>query len=190
MATRIRDRFDETPDDLLRVGAHRAPARRGRGWIGFAWAAFATIVLVAGGLFALTLLNPDLEIRVPGTGTAAPIEEPDAPPTDAEPAQPALDPEVAISVLNGTPAEGLATQVGDFLVAQGWGGAEQGIGSRATAASTDVETTQIFYSDPANEGAARMLVEHLGAGELRLSNDYPASPITVLIGADYAPSAG
>lgn len=190
MATRIRDRFDEVPDDLLRVGAHRAPRQRGRGWIGFAWAALATVVLIAGGLFALSLLNPDLEIRVPGTGTAAPTEGPAAPPAGEEGADPVLDPEVAITVLNGTGTPGLATVVGDALVAQGWNGAAQGVGSRANATADDVTTTQVFYSDPVHEGAARMLIEHLGVGELHLSNDYPASPVTVLIGADYeAPGA-
>lgn len=189
MTTRITDRFDEIPEELQRVGAHRAPAQRGRGWIGFAWAALATVVLVAGSLFALSFLNPDLEIRVPGVGTASPTDEPVAPPADEPQAEPTLNPEIAITVLNGTATDGLANDVGDALVEQGWGGAAQGIGSRAKAAADDVETTQIFYSDPANEGAARMLVETLGVGELRLSNDYPTSPITVLIGADYAAPA-
>lgn len=188
MATRIRDRFDEIPEDLLRVGAHRAPAQRGRGWIGFAWAVLATVVLIAAGLFGLSLLNPDLEIRIPGTGTstAAPGET-DAP---VEEAAPVLDPAVSISVLNGTATTGLATEVGDFLVSQGWEGAALGTGSRANAASNDVATTIVFYSDPVNEGAARMIVQNLGVGEIRLSNDYPASPITVLVGADYVPPAG
>ncbi|MCW4386144.1 LytR C-terminal domain-containing protein [Salinibacterium sp. SYSU T00001] len=189
MATRIRDRFDETPDEMLRIGAHRAPAQPGRGWIGFAWAALATVALVAIGLFALTLLNPDIQIRVPGVDTAAPTTAPTEAPTDEPQAEPSLNPELPITVLNGTPTAGLATQVGDALEAQGWAGAALGVGSRANAAADDVETTQIFYSDPANEGAARMLAEHLGVGELRLSNDYPASPLTVLIGADYEPPA-
>ena len=33
-------------DDLQRVGAHRAPKKRGGGWIGFGWAVLATGVLV------------------------------------------------------------------------------------------------------------------------------------------------
>jgi hypothetical protein len=190
MATRIRDRFDEIPDDLLRVGAHRAPARKGRGWIAVAWAALATVVLVAGGLFGLSLLNPDLEIKVPGVDTAAPTADPAAPPEDEAEAEPMLDPELPITVLNGTATAGLATQVGDALVAQGWEGAAQGVGSRANAGENDVEATQVFYNDPANEGAARMIIENLGIGQLRLSNNYPASPIVVLIGADYsAPAA-
>lgn len=189
MATRIRDRFDEIPEDLLRVGAHRAPAQRGRGWIGFAWAALATVVLVAVGLFGLTLLNPDLEIRIPGVDTADSSAEPGEAEAPVQEAEPTLDPAVPISVLNGTATTGVATQVGDFLVSQGWEGAALGAGSRANAAANDVESTLVFYSDPANEGAARMIVQHLGVGEIRLSNDYPASPITVLVGADYVPSA-
>lgn len=189
MATRIRDRFDEIPDDLYRVGAHRAPVPRGRGWVNFAWAALATVVLVAGGLFGLSLLNPELELSVPGGDTALPGQDADKPADDAA-AEPVLDPALPITVLNGTATSGLASEVGDELVAQGWEGAAQGVGSRANADADDVATTLVFYNDPANEGAARMLLEHLGVGELRLSNDYPASPIVVLVGADYAAPQG
>ena len=189
MATRVRDRFDEAPDSMLRVGAHRAPPQRGRGWIGFAWAALATVALVAAGLFGLSLLNPDLEINFPGTGTST--EEPgsgdDAP--AEEMAEPTLDPAVSISVLNGTATAGLATQVGDRLESLGWGGAALGAGSRANADADDVAATQVFYSDPVNEGAARKIVQDLGVGTIKLSNDYPAAPITVLIGSDYVPPA-
>lgn len=187
MATRIRDRFDDIPDDLPRVGAHRAPAEPARRWIAVAWAALATVLLVAGGLFALSLLNPDLDLRVPGSDSAAPD------PVDPAPEQPAveplLDPTVPITVLNGTATQGLASQVGDSLVAQGWEGASTDVGSRAQAAVNDVALTQVFYNDPVNEAAARMLIQHLGVGELRLSNDYPASPLVVLIGADYEAAA-
>jgi len=183
MATRIRDRFDDIPDDLPRVGAHRAPAEAARRWIAVAWAALATVVLVAGGLFALSLLNPDLDLR-PGGDSAAPGEPVDPAPEQPD-VQPMLDPAVPITVLNGTATGGLASQVGDALVAQGWEGASADVGSRANAAADDVERTQVFYNDPTNEAAARMLIQHLGVGELRLSNDYPAAPIVVLIGADY-----
>src|SRR5690606_22397198 len=116
-------------------------------------------------------------------------EEPSLAPTETEPpeAEPALDPEVAITVLNGTPMAGLATTVGDDLVAKGWGGAARGIGSRANASDRDIDDTVIYYSDPSLEGAARQLVLDLGVGEVRLSEDYPTSPITVVLGADYRP---
>jgi hypothetical protein len=189
MATRIHDRFDDISDDSPRVGAHRAPAQRGRGWIGFAWSALAVVVLVGAGLFGLSLLNPDLQIRIPGVADGGGTAEPDAP-AEPEQAEPVLDPTVSISVLNGTPTAGLATMAGDFLVEQGWDGAALGEGSRANAAASDVVTTTVFYSDPANEGAARKIIQDLGVGDVRLSNDYPAAPITVLLGADYAPPAG
>ncbi|TQL47050.1 LytR cell envelope-related transcriptional attenuator [Homoserinimonas aerilata] len=192
MATPIKDRYDDIPAELLRVGAHRAPAQRWRGWIGFGWAALATVVLVVGGVFGLSLLVPDLEIKIPGIDTA--VNDPgtadggdSAPAVEADPV---LDPTVAISVLNGTPTSGLATEVGDLLVSQGWEGAALGAGSRANAAADDVATTQVFYSDAAHEGAVRMIIQNLGIGEAVLSNDYPASPITVLLGADYVPPAG
>ena len=51
---RPRDRFDDVPADLARVGAHRAPARRGRGFVTFAWAALATGALVGAGVLGLS----------------------------------------------------------------------------------------------------------------------------------------
>lgn len=187
MANFPKDRFDEIPDDMQRVGAHRAPASRARGWIGFGWAALATVVLVTSGVFALSVLNEDFRLPF----FQAEEEEPSATPTvsEAPEAEPALDPEVAITVLNGTPMAGLATTVGDELVAKGWGGAALGKGSRANAADRDIDDTVVYYSDAALEGAARQLVIDLGVGEVRLSDDYPNSPITVVLGADYRPVA-
>ena len=62
MATKSTDRFDSVPDDLLRTGAHRSAPKRGRGWIAFAWAALATGVLVAAGLFGLAVIRGTIEL--------------------------------------------------------------------------------------------------------------------------------
>ena len=185
MANFPKDRFDEIPDGVKRVGAHRAPASRARGWIGLGWAALATVVLVVAGVFALSVLNDDFRLPF----FQAEEEEPTFAPTVSEEpeAEPVLDPAVAITVLNGTPMAGLATTVGDELVAKGWGGAALGVGSRANAADRDIDDTVIYYGDPALEGAARQLVIDIGEGEVRLSDDYPNSPITVVLGADYRP---
>ncbi len=190
MATHFpQDRFDGLPGDLERVGAHRAPARRGRGWIGFAWAALATGVLVAAGVVGLAVFTSSLAFDLPFTGTDAAASDPPA--ESASPtAEPQLDPAIPITVLNGTTTTGLANTVGDLLVGEGWEGAAIGVGSRSSAATQDVAATAVFYSDPANEAAARALVQSLGVGAVRLGNDYPNSPMTVVLGADYVPPAG
>ena len=205
------DRFDEIPDDLTRVGAHRSPARQGRGWIGFAWAALATGVLVLAGVVALAAFTDSINLELPFTASEAPADE--APTTEkpadpeatetAEPVDPLLDPAVSITVLNGTTTAGLAASAGDKLVAEGWCGAagpdtvaegpcadSTAVGSRDNAASNDVTATVVYYGDPANESAALALVASLGMGEAQLSEDYPESPITVLLGSDYLEIAG
>lgn len=205
------DRFDEIPDDLTRVGAHRAPARQGRGWIGFAWAALATGVLVLAGVVALAAFTDSINLELPFSASEEPVDE--APATEepadpeatetAAPVEPLLDPAVSITVLNGTSTAGLAASAGDSLVAEGWCGAaapdtvvegpcadSTAVGSRDNAASNEVTDTVVYYSDPANEGAALALVASLGIGEAQLSEDYPESPITVLLGSDYLELAG
>jgi hypothetical protein len=181
MATYQKDRFDSVPDDLLRTGAHRGPAKRGRGWIAFAWAALATALLVVIGLLGLAAVNGKLS-SLPFFAAAA---SPTPTATLTHTASPLLNGTIPITVLNGTPASGLANQVGDNLVAQGWGGAALGIGSRSNASTADIKQTVVYYSDPANEGAARALVLSLKVGKIQLSDVYPQSPITVVIGSDY-----
>jgi hypothetical protein len=185
MADFPRDRFDEVPSDVLRVGAHRAPRKKGRGWLGFGWAVLATVILTTGGLIGLAAINSNINFDLPflpGQAEETPT------PTQTPTAEPTLAPDVPLTILNGTPTAGLANQVGDALVAQGWAGAAVGVGSRANAGARDIEETIVYYSEPAYEGAARGLVLALGVGDIRLSADYPGSPVTVVIGADYRPA--
>ncbi|MEO6117173.1 MAG: LytR family transcriptional regulator, partial [Pseudolysinimonas sp.] len=95
MASSAPDQFDEIPTDLARVGAHRAPAKRGVGWVRFGWAVLATAVLVVAGLFGLSLLNPDFKIDLPFAGSsqsavpsisATPAAEAVTDPTKVDPA--------------------------------------------------------------------------------------------------------
>lgn len=184
MATYQKDRFDSVPDDLLRTGAHRGPGRKGAGWIAFAWAALATGVLVVVGLFGLAIVNGKLaDFPLLGGTTASATPTPTVVPTAA----PLLNAKLPISILNGTQTTGLANTVGDNLVKQGWAGAALGIGSRANAGETTVKQTTVYYSDPANEAAARALVLSLKVGTIRLSAVYSQSPITVVVGSDYKP---
>ena len=195
MATKPTDRFDSLPDDLLRTGAHRAAPKRGGGWIAFAWAALATGVLVTVGLFGLAVIRGTIELPFAAPSrTGGPVLTPTSAPsrtsTPSPTIQAKIDPALAITVLNGTTTKGLATATGNDLVKQGWTGASAKIGSRTNAPTSNVTKTVVYYGAAANEAAARAMVLSLKIGEIRLSQAYPGSPITVLLGSDYAPPAG
>ena len=185
MAAYPKDRFDQLPDDLRRVGAHRGPKKKGSGWIAFAWALLATGVLIFAGLWGLS--------KFMGVDVGLPIFQaaPEAPPTPkpTPTVDPVLDPAtvdparmISITVLNGTPAPALENTVGDALAAVGWT-----IGGRAPAAEKDIEKTFVYYSDPANEDVARGVAVSLGTGQIRLvaPDAFPITPLTVVIGLDY-----
>jgi hypothetical protein len=201
MATKPTDRFDSLPDDLLRTGAHRAAPKRGAGWIAFAWAALATGVLVAVGLSGLAVIRGTIDLpfatpRMTGgpaitpTSTPSPTSTLSPTSTPSPTIQAKIDPALAITVLNGTTTKGLATATGNYLVKQGWTGASAKIGSRTNAPTSNVTKTVVYYGAAANEAAARAMVLSLKIGEIRLSQAYPGSPITVLLGSDYLPPAG
>jgi hypothetical protein len=189
MVSYPKDRFDETPDDIERVGAHRGPKRRGRGWIGLAWALLATGTLVFGGLFALSqYLGDDLGIPLFATP-----EEPIITPKPEAPVAPLTDPTtidparaLTIDVFNGTAESGLQTVVLDKLATEGWP-----VGSATNASARDIEETYIYYSNPADEDVASGLVSALGLGEIRFIEPdiFPAAPITIVLGSDYNPSS-
>jgi hypothetical protein len=182
MPTYPADRFDRPPADLQRVGAHRAPRPAGRGWVAFAWAAAATVLLISLGVVAMFVINN--RVSFGGAGAPQPADT-TAVPTPT--VQPTVDPAVNVVILNGTPVNGLAGQVGDVLAKQGWK-----VGSRSNASASNVATSAIFYTDPAQEGAARGLSAALGGMRFQLSNQYLVpgeNRITILIGADYKPAA-
>jgi hypothetical protein len=190
MASYPKDRFDDLPADLVRVGAHRAPKKRGGGWIGFAWAALATLVLVVGGFFVVTLIDPSVRFEIPGTepSSSAVAESPDDDTTPT--ALPLTDPltidparEISITVLNGTTTVGEQQVVSDQLTALGWP-----VGSAATASTSDIEETIVYYSNPADEEIARGLVSVLGVGDVRESTAFLGAPITIVLGSDYPPA--
>ena len=175
------DRFDDIPKDLERVGAHRSPRKRGRGWIAFGWAALATIVLVAIGAVAIMLLNNGLDCRSrPDTSR---VGDPDAP---RRPPTPTQDPSVSITVLNGTATSGLAGQVADSLRAAGWT-----VGAASNADKQDYTDTVVYYADPTLEGAARGLAAAVPGADVQLSQDFADSgaQLVLVIGSDYQPPA-
>ena len=192
MATFPRDQFDDIPEDLARVGAHRAPAKKGRGWVRFAWAALATGLLVVAGLFGLSRLNPDINFAIPGIGggggttdlptiSSVPTVDPITDPTTIDPAL-----GLTVSILNGSPTANLAQTAGKQLSTAGWP-----VGATANAATRDVTATTVYYNSADLEGYARGIALALGVNAVSLSDAYPGAPITVVLGTDYtAPKAG
>jgi hypothetical protein len=185
MATYPQDQFDVLPDDLLRVGAHRGPKVKGRGWIGFAWAALATGVLIVAGIYTLSRLDANFAFELPSlsaeetsTPTATASAEPEVVPiTDPGSID---DRDITITVLNGTATTGLENDAADVLNDADWN-----VTSEASASANDVETTVVYYSDAANEDVAAGIVLALGTGETRLSDAFVGAPITVVLGADF-----
>lgn len=189
MASLPRDRFDDIPSHVDRVGAHRAPRPAGRGWIAFSAAVVATAALIVAGLFGVSLLNPAFEVPFVPRET----ETPTPTPTVIETADPITDPTtvdperlqgLTIAVLNGTPTTGLANVAADQIAAAGWPDP-----SRAAASERDEELSVVYYANPADEGIARGLMALLGASDVQQSDVFPAAQITIVLGADYAPPA-
>ena len=188
MASFPPDQFDEIPTDLARVGAHRAPAKRGLGWARFGWAALATAVLVVAGLFGLSLLNPAFKLDLPFAGapqsaepsaSATPTVEAVTDPTKVDSAL-----NLSISVLNGSKTDGLQDKAGDAIKNAGWPDP-----ARNNSTTRSEKTTTVYYSDAKYEGIARGMVVLLGVGTIQLTDRYPGAPITIVIGDDYTPAS-
>lgn len=175
------DRFDAVPAELGRVGAHRAPPPRHRGWIVFAWCALASGALVLVGLLALAAIDRGLDLGAPPV-VASPSAEPEpvvTPVTDPATAQ--LPEGFTITVLNGAGVAGLGQSSAAVLTDAGWP-----VGTVTNAAESDVEVTTVYYADAAHEGIALGMVELLGVGEIALSDAFPGAAITIVLGADAA----
>lgn len=155
-----RDRFDDLPADAGRVGAHRAENPHLRGWVILLWAALATIVLIAVGIFG-TLYASGRIVLFP---TPTPVA------TAAPEVTPVIDTSYSVLVLNATPEEGLATQMKDDIVAAGWP-ADTVFASEA--GTTDFAQTTVFYALPEDEAAAKGLAELvLGGAQVAQSDAY------------------
>lgn len=188
MASFPPDQFDEIPTDLARVGAHRAPRRRGLGWMRLGWAAAATAVLIVAGLFGLSLLNPSFKLDLPFAAGASPSSAPSV--STAPTAEPVTDPtkvdpklKLSISVLNASKTDGQQDKAGDAIKAAGWPDP-----ARANATVRTEKTTTIYYSSRDFEGIARGLAVLLGVGTVQLSDAYPGAPVTIVLGDDYKPA--
>ncbi|KIU03898.1 LytR C-terminal domain-containing protein [Frigoribacterium sp. MEB024] len=184
-----RDRFDDVPADLDRVGAHRAEKRPGSGWIGFAWAALAVGVLVGAGVVYLGVANNSFQFVNPSASGTTEAQAPDtetatlsATPTVAPLTDPSqVDPAVTtITVLNGTATAGLAGSASERLETAGWVVGTQGNASERVATST------VYYSAADDEAAALGLAQQLGITDVEASEAFPGAAVTIVLGADYS----
>ena len=174
-----RDRFDSIPHGIERVGAHRAPARRGARWVAFGWAALATVVLVAVGIGGVMLFNDRLNFGDTGVTTPTPTPVATVPPTIA--------PDIPVTVLNGTSTNGLAARAGEALTAAGIP-----VGTTANASANDLTETVVYYATPDLEGAARGVAGAIPEADVRLSEQFAeiGTPLVLVVGSDYAEATG
>lgn len=184
MASYPRDQFDDLPDDLLRVGAHRGPAPKGRGWMAFGWASLATIVLVVGGIYGLSRFDASYSFELPFGGETQAPESTDAP---EETVTPITDPstivdrEIDVTVLNGTTTPGLQTNAATVLQEALWT-----VGLVANASANDITESVVYYDTAENEDVALGVAQALGVTTVRLSDAFPGAKITVVLGSDFA----
>lgn len=195
-----RDRFDDVTDGP-RVGAHRGPQRRGRGWIVFAWAALATGVLVGIGVLALGLATGgDSFDSTSGTTTtssptASASGRPSSSPSSsssssssagtgsssgATAATPAQQGTTTVVVLNGTNTTGLAGRASTALSGAGWR-----ITSTGDAGTTGTTQTFVYYRSAASAAVAQGIAKSLGTTAVQQSAAFPNADVSVVLGADY-----
>ena len=147
-----------------------------RGWVVLLWAALATIILIAVGIFGTLLASGRIELFPTPVPTAAPTAE----------VTPLVDTSYQVVILNATPEKGLATQMKDVVVAAGWPG---GSVLPSDASSDDFAETTVYYVGAEDQAAAAGLAGVIGGARIEQSEVYqPASPdtkqLTVVIGLD------
>lgn len=177
---RPRDRFDDVPPDLVRVGAHRAPVRR-RGLVTFGWAALATGALVGVGVLGLGFI----ENRVGGADTATASSASTASSSGGPAAT--VDPQAQVAVLNATTTTGLAASAATALKADRWD-----VVSTANADVQNRKTSAVYYAKDGQLGAAKGLAKSLGITSTVKSSGFGAAGsnrLTVVLGSDWSPSS-
>ena len=193
-----RDRFDDVTDGP-RVGAPRGAARRGGGWIVFAWAALATGVLVGVGVLVLALANGSVQFTEgSGGATSAPSSSASSAPTSsasagAEPSAEASTPAAAAAaspsdqgattlvVLNGTSTTGLAANASTKLTGAGWK-----VTSTGDAGTTGATQTIVYYQQESQAALAEGIAQSLGTSAVQQSSAFPNADVSVVLGSDYA----
>lgn len=176
MPQTTRDRFDDIVPSRGRVGAHRAENPRARPWTVFLWAAAATIVFVTVGVVGLMISDGRIPLLPQTVPTAAPLPS----------TEPVLDMSYNVLVLNGTPTDGLATQMKDRLVQQEW---PEPLVIAGNASNREFAETTVYYAVPEALPAALGLAELVGGAAVEEDPGYPfegtpENQLTLVLGLD------
>ena len=190
------DRFDDVERDLGYVGTHR---RQRSSWSVFAPVGIglgAVVVLVLAGIWFVDRSDDYLTLdasEVPVITGEAPEEEALDEPVIIEPEVPEevvavtdptqIDTEgLTLTVLNGTPTQGMAARAVDRLVRIGWPEA-----TATNADSIDIQQSVVAYSEDADKAIALGIAQELDldADSVVQTTAYPGARVTVVLGADY-----
>lgn len=182
-----KDRFDDLPGNLDRRGAHRAPRTRGARIASWLWGLGAIALLVVLGLVGMSMIDGVVSRKSDVAVATAPSATPAAPaaptPTPTQVA-PKLDPEVAVSVYNGSGKNGVATKFSKKLKSAGWK-----IDDVGTSSDAAQDATVVAYAKAEQEAAARQVLQDLGGGSMKLDATAASNGgIVVVIGKDIASS--
>jgi len=152
------------------------------GWVVLLWSFVAALVLIIAGIFG--------SLVVMGRVSLFPEAAPTPVPTPVETG--VVDPSISVIILNGTPDEGLDTQMRETLINNGWASDDVLAGD---SSSTDFPTTTVFYVNDEDELAAIGLANLLDGAAVQQSDYYSGQTedgqkqFTVVIGLDRSTSA-
>lgn len=181
MSNYPKDRFDDLPVDLDRRGAHRAPRSRAAKLASFLWGLAAVAVLVIIGLVAMNIIDNVVSGRAGGEQPAA-SETNGATPSASPTPTSAVDPNIGVTVLNGTDIGKVATNFSAKLKEKGWT-----IAATDGADSSNYKTTKVYYPNEGTKAAAEQIVADIGGGAAEMSADIAGEgQIVVVIGYDLA----
>lgn len=153
------------------------------GWVVLLWSFVAALVLIITGIFG--------SLVVMGRISLFPEAAPSAVPTPVETG--VVNTSISVMILNGTPEDGLDTQMRDLLINNGWA---SDIVFAGDSSSQDFATTTVFYVNDEDELAAIGLANVLGGAAVQQSDYYSGQTeegnkqLTVVIGLDRSSSAG
>ena len=152
------------------------------GWVVLLWSFVAALVLIIAGIFGSLVVMGRIELFPEAAPSVVPTPEDTG----------VVDTTISVMILNGTPDEGLDTQMRDTLINNGWSADSVFAGDSSTQ---DFATTTVFYVNEEDEPAAVGLANLIGGAAVQQSDYYSGQTeegqkqFTVVIGLDRSPSA-